>query len=326
MKSLFKPIKGLFFNLVACLLGFTLSVCAYSIKPPANYSQADREIEQLYHEINAKKNLTLNQRLHFFSAYFKNKPYQLGALGEGEQGLYDQYPLYRTDAFDCLTYVETVIALSLSNNLEQFTQTLKKIRYHNGQANFIQRNHFTSLDWNKNNQHLLKDITTKIIDKTRQPIYKTAIATINKPAWYSHFTTNNIRLSQTTPNLTAQRLHQLKQQGRKLAVTQASINYLPISKLFSHGKAKQELFNQIPDGAIIEIVRPNWNLADKIGTCLNVSHLGFAIRKNGKLYFREASQLKKKVRDSLLAVYLKKYINSPTVKGINIQRISNNRN
>ena len=46
--------------------------------------------------------------------------------------------------------------------------------------------------------------------------------------------------------------------------------------------------------------------------------MGFALRKNNKLYFRHASDSAKKIVDSPLAIYLSQFINSPTVKGIAI--------
>jgi hypothetical protein len=59
-----------------------------------------------------------------------------------------------------------------------------------------------------------------------------------------------------------------------------------------------------------------------IGTNLNASHVGFAIKKQNKLYFREASMIKKKVSDTPLDEYLSNYLNSPSVKGINILQVN----
>ena len=79
-------------------------------------------------------------------------------------------------------------------------------------------------------------------------------------------------------------------------------------------------FQQIPNAAIIEIVRPNWDLTKEIGTHLNVSHIGFAIWKNKTLYFRQASSIHHQVIDTPLTSYLYDALkNSETIKGINIQ-------
>ncbi len=47
-----------------------------------------------------------------------------------------------------------------------------------------------------------------------------------------------------------------------------------------------------------------------------------AIKKQNKLYFREASMIKKKVSDTPLDEYLSNYLNSPSVKGINILQVN----
>jgi hypothetical protein len=46
------------------------------------------------------------------------------------------------------------------------------------------------------------------------------------------------------------------------------------------------------------------------------------VRINGKLYFREASSITQDVVDIPLEKYLVGYLNSTTVKGINIQLIN----
>jgi len=69
----------------------------------------------------------------------------------------------------------------------------------------------------------------------------------------------------------------------------------------------------------MEIVRPNWNLQDKIGTNLHISHLGFIIWQDNQPYFRHASSESKKVVNVSLKSYLKDMLKSPTIKGVNIQ-------
>ena len=97
---------------------------------------------------------------------------------------------------------------------------------------------------------------------------------------------------------------------------------MPLTKLFNQsGEPHICLFDQIPSGGIIEIVRPNWDLREKIGTCLNVSHLGFVFRRGKDLIFREASLLLKQVCDVALIDYLRTYLNSTSVKGIHIEAV-----
>ena len=68
--------------------------------------------------------LPFNQSIDLTSAYFINTPYKLGPLGEGPEGLFDQDPLYSFDVFDCTTFVETVMALHYSKNMDEFKKNI----------------------------------------------------------------------------------------------------------------------------------------------------------------------------------------------------------
>lgn len=321
MSSIFQHIKLLQVACLASLLLVSLNVSASVYSPHQN-----REIiEKLYHKLDNNPKSDMAARLKFFSGSFIGKPYLLGALGEGSDSRYDQSPLYRTDAFDCETYVDTVVALALAANPKGFAQCINKIRYRKGQISFITRNHFTALDWNKNNQlqGFVKDITPEIKDKNNQPVMLMATALINKPAWYAHLNISRIQLFPQNKEEQSIRLLELQKKGHKLAISEENIPYIPLAALFDkEGRPDEYLFGQIPDASIIEIVRPNWNLEKVIGTNLNVSHLGFAFRINGKLMFREASSTEGGVVEISLIEYLRKLRSSPTIKGINIQIVA----
>ncbi len=285
-------------------------------------NEADPVIAQLYHTLKAMPKSDMNKRLDLISQQLLNKPYLLGSLGEGVEGKFDQFPLYRADAFDCETFVDTVLAIALAQNPSGFKQCIKQIRYRSGQVSFLARNHFTDLDWNRNNQQqgFVKDITEQLQDQYNKPVFQTATAQINKPGWYQHFTLNNIRLTDNNPEERTQRLNLLKEKGSQLENVKSSIPYIPFTALFSSdGKENKFIFKQIPDGSIIEVIRPDWNLSDKIGTNLNVSHLGFGFWKNDVLMFSEASTVHGRTVEIPLAEYLREYLQSPTIKGINVQ-------
>lgn len=286
--------------------------------------KADKIFHALYHRLNKLPSNNMPLRLDIISGQFLDKPYALGALGEGINARYDQEPRYRADAFDCDTYVTTTLALALAENEHNFKQCMSKVRYKQGLVRFINRNHFMSIDWNINNQQqgFIKDITESFHDQNNKPIAKIASAFIDKPSWYQHFTANTIRLNLADDNEKIKRLAELKTKGSSLEKRNAQIAYLPLTTLFNLKKEpNQYLFEQIPNASIIEIVRPNWNLREKIGTNLNVSHLGFAFWHNGTLYFRQASSEYGKIVQIPLIDYLRKTLASPTIKGINIQMI-----
>lgn len=304
------------------ILFFIYAITAQAIDSKAIEQQADSSINTLYHTLNSMPKRSMAERINWFSKHFLNIQYVLGALGEGENAAYDQFPRYRIDGFDCDTYVNTVIALSLADSVQSFQHCINLMRYKDGEVNYFYRNHFTSIDWNINNQQrgVLQDITRTIHNQKNESVAKIAHAIIDKPSWYSHKSINTIRLTHPNPALQNERLKEIKAKGAQSTVTRSSLPYLPFSALFLKNKqANLYLFAQIPDGAIIEIVRPNWDLRQQIGTALNVSHLGFAIWNKGVLYFREASSEYKKVVDVPLIKYLEQVQKSPTIKGINIQ-------
>lgn len=299
-----------------------LSFLSHAINSTALEKQADVSITALYHTLNSMPNKSMVNRIDWFSKHFSGLAYELGSLGEGADSPYDQFPLYRTDAFDCDTYVNTVLALALANSLPSFQQCIKQLRYKDGKATYINRNHFTSLDWNINNQKkgFFKDITLTIKNKQQQPVALISTTLINKSGWYNSHQIDSIRLLNKDEATAVQRLADLKKEGSQLKSAIATIAYLPLTALFPHNNEPDlYLFSQIPNGAIIEIVRPDWDLRKEIGTALDVSHLGFAIRRNDQLYFRQASSVLHKIVDVPLVDYLKQALNSPTIKGINVQ-------
>ncbi len=88
----------------------------------------------------------------------------------GEEKAPDKDPLIRTDAFDCTTFVETVMAGGDVSNLNQ-------IRYKDGEIDFMNRNHFIETDWLKNNSNRVENVSAQY-GKT-----KTRRLTIDKAKW-----------------------------------------------------------------------------------------------------------------------------------------------
>ncbi len=66
----------------------------------------------------------------------------------------------RMDAFDCTTYLQTVLALALAKNLDDFVARLREIRYVDGDVNYYKRLHYT-VDWAQYQMRrgLLTDLT-----------------------------------------------------------------------------------------------------------------------------------------------------------------------
>lgn len=262
----------------------------------------------------------LDQRIITASEAFLGIPYLLGALGEGPQGKFDQHPLYRSDAFDCVTYVETIIALAHAKDFSEFQEKMLDLRYRDGVADFTHRNHFTSVDWNPNNiqKGYLSDMTREFLGDHHEDLTLESSAIIDKPSWYEHFTSKDIYLVDPKPTGIREILAEELRAHSKLERAQKSvIRYLPLTALFDkHGRKRQKIFRQFPKVSVVEIVRPNWDLTKIIGTHLQISHMGFALQNEHDLMFRNASSLEHQVSDIPLSKYLKQYLKNSTVKGI----------
>jgi hypothetical protein len=88
------------------------------------------------------------QRLDFISGALRGSRYQGYTLIGGPN--FPEKFVVRDDAFDCVTFCETVLAASIATNRVEFDSTLRSIRYHNGVVAWRERNHYF-FEWSKNN-------------------------------------------------------------------------------------------------------------------------------------------------------------------------------
>lgn len=91
-------------------------------------------------------------RLEAASRALLGRPYLLGPLGEGDSIRGEAKPRWRMDAFDCVTYLETSLALAVSNDSDALLSRMDSIRYREGNAVWKDRNHFFEGDWLPRNQ------------------------------------------------------------------------------------------------------------------------------------------------------------------------------
>lgn len=112
-----------------------------------------------------------------YGAEYLGAKYVNDPLGEGAG--YDADPLIRNDAFDCQTYVETVLACG---DVAKLTQ----IRYSDGVPEFTHRNHFFSADWVANNSNLLSNVSHKFGPAAVRT------GTIDKKSWFKKMHNMNV--------------------------------------------------------------------------------------------------------------------------------------
>ena len=262
---------------------------------------------------------SISRRVEQISGRFIGTHYVLDPFGEGQTGKYDRDPVYRFDAFDCTTYVETVLALALSrqNDFQDFLHTIQGIRYKNGEVSYTMRNHFPETDWIPNNTRAgyVHDLTRQIAGPFKVDV---AEALIDKLSWYEHKKADQINVPGISKEQRTSLLNELHAEGRVYGTELSVMPYISIETFFPHGRANRKLFRRIPSGIVMNVIRPNWDLTSTEGTHLNVSHQALVIRKNGKLYVRHATTgTFMRVVEQPFRNYLRALIGHPTIKGVN---------
>src|SRR5438128_198005 len=91
-------------------------------------STAGARIDRLIEEARSKG--AISQRLDFISASLRGTRYQGYTLIGGPRR--PEKFVVRDDAFDCVTFCETVLAAAIATNRGQFDSILRTVRYHNG--------------------------------------------------------------------------------------------------------------------------------------------------------------------------------------------------
>jgi hypothetical protein len=99
--------------------------------------------------------------------------------------------------------------------------------------------------------------------------------------------------------------------------TSSQLEYLPINTLV----AKPNVLKLIPNGTVVNFVRPNWDLTDTLGMHINVSHQGLIFQRKQGPILRHASTTGL-VTEIALLDYLKKYVDHPTMKGIHLLKVN----
>ena len=103
---------------------------------PYHMHEYDARITAIYQNLSAKSSANIADRIVLISQCFLGQPYLGGALGEGSGGRFDQNPIYRTDGFDCLTLVNTVLALALSQSLSEFQNKMFQLNYYDAEHKY----------------------------------------------------------------------------------------------------------------------------------------------------------------------------------------------
>ncbi len=106
----------------------------------------DKRIARLIGEASSLP--AVSQRIAFISQALIGSPYRAYTLIGGPRRA--ERFVTRDDAFDCVTFCETVLAAALARDAAQFETRLRHVRYKNGEIDWRARNHYFS-EWCANN-------------------------------------------------------------------------------------------------------------------------------------------------------------------------------
>jgi hypothetical protein len=197
----------------------------------------------------------IGERIERLSALFVDVPYRDYPLGEGS-GVEPQ-ARWRVDGVDCQTFVETVLAMANAKSLDRARAVLDDIRYAGDppKVSFATRNHFTEAQWLPSNlaKGYLREETRTI--EERAP--STSLV-LRRAQW------------EKVPGL--KRLS-----PAKIPQGEFPIRYLTLEQARKRGAS-------IEPGSVLLVVRQQ-----DPKRVVRVSHMGFVVRKEGRLYVRHAS-------------------------------------
>ncbi len=197
----------------------------------------------------------LSQRLLRVSERFIGTPYVASPLGEGS-GV-DPDPTFRTDAVDCLTFVEQTLALGLARDEQEVPPLLERIRYASSPV-YEDRNHLMEAQWLPNNMRkgFLVDVTRRYAGEDTVQVQKTLTA-------------------RTWTSKSSQELA-LPKERRPMGTF--ALNMIPLEKVMAHAR-------KVPSGTILIVLREDLPLK-----ATRITHLGFVVQRGKRTWLRHAAR------------------------------------
>ena len=238
--------------------------------------------------VKSAENLTVTERMNFYSQLFMGMPYGLTCVGDGPYALYDTKPQLTFDTTNCMVFCEDVLALSISDSYENFFNNLQQIRYKDGVVGMKTRNHYTMADWLPENSWLLHDVVKEVAgDKA-----KTLTRTISHKKFFQKKGITDMRYVKEDRTIT--------------------VNYIPFDGLMD----VREKFN---DGDVLALLFRNLDniFSAHMLMCYNTP--------NGKV-IRESSLSNATVLDTPYDEWVARFQNSKKYIGIALMRVNDDIN
>lgn len=249
----------------------------------------------------------LRTRIETLSAALLGRRYRRDPLGEGVGATIDPDPLLTLEAFDCVTYVETVLALARAEDVQQAQANLLALRYADGAPSFEGRTHLPSVDWLPNALHkqVLEESTPRLFPDLRMATLTVSLdrrRALRRLAWRER---EGLATSTKPP-----------------AVEHASLRYVGAGALLGSARsggreARRERLQRIPSGTVVLMVGRGARSLRRAGIAEAIYHFGLAIRRpDGQLVLRSATPGAAGVRDVPFERYLEHGARTRRLEGL----------
>jgi hypothetical protein len=117
---------------------------------------AEREIAIVLRRL--RSTASLGERLRQIARWLRDRPYVANPLGGGPHQR--EVFTFSLAGFDCVTYVETALAVALARSVREVPSLLRRLRYRKGRVSWRARHHYM-IEWIRENirQGFLTDLT-----------------------------------------------------------------------------------------------------------------------------------------------------------------------
>ena len=233
----------------------------------------------------------LRRRVLSHSSLMIGANYRPDPLGEGQQGRVDSDPRFQLAPVDCVTFVESTLAMALAGDLDQAKRWMDRLRYSGTKVGFARRNHFMLANWlpHLKRHRVLRDITRTIGEGD------TLVHDYDQMNW-----------SQIAPRFLPSNFDSMHPPKGRVELPLVNLDTLEAN------------LKAVPNGTILLLVR-----VERPRIPVRISHLGFVIhQKSGRTIFRHASQEGwGRVVDEDLIRYLRRLDNRSkwAIQGVSLQ-------
>jgi hypothetical protein len=243
---------------------------------------SNEQIDSLLSNV-AQKQMTITEKMNYFSLFFLGTPYSFQCVGDGQYALVEPFPLVNFKETNCMALCEHVLAMSISDSWDNFFNNLQQIRYKDGLIGMRTRNHYTMGDWLPENGWLLENVSSSI----GAGHTKSLTRTISHQTFFAK--------------------KGIKDSRHVLPDREITIEYIPLSAL-------KNIADKLRIGDIGALLYAN-------KSDIFAAHMFMIAEKEGQLVIREASTNTMNTLDTEIIPWLARLNRTDRYVGVSIMRI-----